>query len=275
LGKKSSPKPPLADVIKSALGIQIEGYTHQLNFYFPLVGGISAFISSLAEKIKRLGGKIITNFEVKKVKKEDSIWIVSDEKREKKFDLLINTLPIPYLLEILKGFPSSILDIKNKLKWNSLIVVGIAINRSKISDFHWIYFPDDSIFHRVAIISNYSPNMAPKGKSSVLVEITVPSAQVARMNINNLIERTLEDLEKVKLIRKREVLFAKAWIWNFAYVINHLDYSRDLNLIMKFLDNLNLISVGRWGSWRYLNMDSTIINVKETLENELFHRKIV
>ena len=30
------PKPPMEDVVKSALGIETEGYTHQLHFRYPL-----------------------------------------------------------------------------------------------------------------------------------------------------------------------------------------------------------------------------------------------
>ncbi len=38
------PKPPLEDVIKSAIGIETEGYTHQLSFYYNERGGIQALI---------------------------------------------------------------------------------------------------------------------------------------------------------------------------------------------------------------------------------------
>jgi protoporphyrinogen oxidase len=47
------PNPPIEDIIKSSLGIQTEGYTHQLHFYYPKVGGIQALIKSLEEKNQR------------------------------------------------------------------------------------------------------------------------------------------------------------------------------------------------------------------------------
>jgi protoporphyrinogen oxidase len=37
------PKPPLEDVIKAAVGVETEGYTHQLYFQYPLHGGIDAW----------------------------------------------------------------------------------------------------------------------------------------------------------------------------------------------------------------------------------------
>ena len=36
------PKPPMEDVVKSALGIETEGYTHQLYFRYPLHGGFES-----------------------------------------------------------------------------------------------------------------------------------------------------------------------------------------------------------------------------------------
>ena len=36
------PKPPLADILKSAIGIETEGYLHQLHFNYPLYSGIEA-----------------------------------------------------------------------------------------------------------------------------------------------------------------------------------------------------------------------------------------
>ena len=41
------PKPPLEDVVKSALGIETEGYTHQLYFRYPLYGGIESLIAAI------------------------------------------------------------------------------------------------------------------------------------------------------------------------------------------------------------------------------------
>ena len=38
------PRPPVEDIIKSAIGIETEGYTHQAVFSYPLDGGIKALV---------------------------------------------------------------------------------------------------------------------------------------------------------------------------------------------------------------------------------------
>src|SRR5215471_16299743 len=41
------PKPPMEDVVKSALGIATEGYTHQLYFRYPLRGGVESLVRAM------------------------------------------------------------------------------------------------------------------------------------------------------------------------------------------------------------------------------------
>jgi len=161
------PQPPVEGIIKSSLGIPTEGYTHQLYFYYPKHGGIQSLARAFEEPIK---DKKITNFEVKRVKKEDGKWIVSNGKEEFSFDKIISTIPLQELINTLEDVSE---EAVNNLKFNSLITVGIGVDRPKLNDFSWLYIPDkDVLTHRVSFPSNYSPYVAPKGKSSMLVEIT-------------------------------------------------------------------------------------------------------
>ena len=45
------PKPPLEDVIKAAVGVETEGYTHQLYFSYPLRGGIESLPRALERQV--------------------------------------------------------------------------------------------------------------------------------------------------------------------------------------------------------------------------------
>ncbi len=259
------PSPPLEDVIKSALGISTEGYVHQLNFFYPLRGGIQSLADGIASRIKELGGEIITSFEVKEIVREDDKWIVKSANDEREYDFVINTIPIPKLVSILRDSPLELRKIGKKLKWNSLIVVGIAVNKPRIKDYHWVYFPNEAIFHRLAFISNYSPFMAPEGKSSIIAEITVPYNALSSKEIEYYADQVIEDLVQLKIVNEKDIIFTRTWTWEYGYVINHLNYRQDMEFIKKYLDSISLISVGRWGAWRYLNMDTTIKNVIDTL----------
>src|SRR3954452_8006635 len=43
------PKPPMEDVVRSALGIETEGYLHQLYFRYPTYGGVEAMVQALID----------------------------------------------------------------------------------------------------------------------------------------------------------------------------------------------------------------------------------
>jgi len=67
------PRPPLEDVLKSALGFETEGYTHQLHFFYPRTGGIESLIRALAEKTPVLhSGRTVT-----RITRRDGGWEVT------------------------------------------------------------------------------------------------------------------------------------------------------------------------------------------------------
>ncbi len=71
------PKPPVEDVIKSAVGVETEGYTHQLHFFYPSRGGIESLPQGMARRVQN----ITTEFIVRNVRRTADGWLVSDGRR--------------------------------------------------------------------------------------------------------------------------------------------------------------------------------------------------
>jgi len=259
------PNPPVEDIIKSSLGIPTEGYTHQLYFYYPKFGGIQSLIKSFEKSIR---ARIITNFEVKNIRKEDNKWIVSNGKKEFVFDKLISTIPVPELVKALDDVPKEVVEAVNDLKFNSLITVGIGIDKARINDFSWLYIPDKDVLpHRVGFLSNYSPYVAPKGKSSVLAEITYREGDdISRMKNKEVIEKTIEDLDRLGIINKKDVILTTTYKFKYAYVIYDLNYKRNLKVILEYFNEVGIDLVGRFAKWAYLNMDDVIKETKDYVE---------
>jgi len=64
------------------------------------------------------------------------------------------------------------------------------------------------------------------------------------------------DFENINVINKREdVLFIKAWLHEYGYPIHVLGNRKKREKILQWLEEQNIISIGRWGSWQYWNMD--------------------
>jgi protoporphyrinogen oxidase len=259
------PNPPLEDVIKSSLGIKSEGYLHQLNFYYPLHGGIQALIDKLVDSI---GERILEDFEIRKIRREGNTWVISDSEKEELCDKIVSTIPVNELIKTMAA-PREVKEAASNLKYNSLICVMIGLDIKKVNNFSWLYIPDRNILpHRVSFPSNYSPHVAPLGKSSVLAEITCTSkSRIWKMTDNELVDRVIDDLACLKILGKKSVCFSSIMKTKYAYVINDLNYVENINTIKRFLVQQDIDTIGRFGEFSYLNMDACVRRAIEYVES--------
>jgi protoporphyrinogen oxidase len=250
------PSPPVEDVIKSSLGISTEGYTHQLHFYYPRCGGIQAVIKSLEN---RLRDPVVTNFEATEINGEDGAWIISNGKLDKRFDKFVSTIPIQNLVEAVDA-PARIKEAASSLKYNSLITVMLGLKRKLKRNLSWLYIPDRKILpHRVSFPSNYSPDVAPDGTSSVMAEITCKvEDEVWKTKDSIIANQVVNDLHSLGIIDKQDVSFALTRKAEYAYVINDLGYHGNIKIIRDYFAQRKIGLVGRFSEFRYLNMDDCI-----------------
>jgi len=255
------PNPPMADIIKSSIGIETEGYTHQLNFSYPNKGGIQSLARALEEPIV---DKIVTNYEVSKIEKEDDIWIVSDGRKQFEFDRIVSTIPLPETTEILDDLPPEIHARIGELRYNSLITVAIGVDKMNENNLSWLYIPDKEILaNRVSFPSNYSSCVVPEGKSSLLAEITFTDGDlISRMNDKDIVARTQEDLERLKLLNTDDIIMSIVSRYKYAYVIEDLNWGFNLREILRYFNSLGIDLLGRFGRWDYSNMDDVVRQVK-------------
>ncbi len=259
------PNPPVADIVKSSLGIQTEGYTHQSNFYYPVEGGIEAVIKELEKKIK---GKITLNYEVKSLHKEGAVWVVSDGKKQRIFDKVISSLPIQDLVAAMDA-PKKVREAVDNLQYNSLIAVMLGLDNEKINDFSWLYLPDKAyLSHRVSFPSNYSLKVAPKGKSSVLAEVTCKQdSEIWKMNDNEIAKRVISDLHDQRIIDRDKICFCAVKRSKYAYVLNDSGYEDNLAIAKKFVRDAGVDLLGRFSEYAYLNMDACVEHALAYVKN--------
>jgi len=260
------PNPPLEDVIKSSLGFDVEGYTHQLFFYYPRAGGIYALISSLTSG---MDGNIINDFNVTEIRKEHGAWIISDGNRERSYDRLVSTIPLPHVVKALH-IEGSIADAAKDLKCNSLITVMFGLNVAKLNSFSWVYIPDEKVAaHRISFPSNYSPHTAPKGKSSILAEITCNTEDaIWRMKDAEIVKRVSEELQEEKMLNTKDICYSNVKRTRYAYVVYDRNHRKNVNLIRKHLKNIGIDLVGRFAEFEYLNMDGCIRHAIDFVNNQ-------
>ncbi|MFA4870953.1 MAG: FAD-dependent oxidoreductase [Pedobacter sp.] len=259
------PRPPVEDIIKSAIGIKTEGYTHQSVFSYPLNGGIKALIDSIASPIK---DKIVCNFNVSNITKLNGKFIIKNDTGNVFItDKCISTIPIQHLIRSLGNVPENILNSSNKLKYNSLISVYIALNKKyeNHATKSWLYVPDKKLglFNRISFPSNYSFSSVQEGCSSILAEIThVDGDDVSKMSNTQITDHVIEKLSDIDLINKNDVLFVDVERQKFAYVVYDIDYNKNIKILKDFItERYGIDLLGRFSEFEYLNMDNCIRKV--------------
>lgn len=279
------PDPDIKELLKAALELESEGYTHQLFFYYPKKGGIEQIICGLSSSFK---GKILVEQNIELVQKRKNKWIVKSNGNEFNFDLLINTIPIIDFLKLIPEVPSNILDATNNLIANSLINVFIGI-RGEVSDtfknLSWMYIPEreKGYFHRVSFPSNFSRENAPKGHMGINIEITTMKESDLWIKQDEDIEKeVIHNLVEMGLFTSEQVCTTNTTRWLHAYVIFDLNYKDNIDKIISYLNEQKIYTCGRFAQFLYLNMDQIVkeamkcaYKIKNDLKvNKNFHKRI-
>ena len=248
------PSPPWKDVFKSSLGLRTEGYTHQLNFSYPTVGGIQAVIDGLTSGFKDC---IVTGFEVRSIKQKEGRWVVSNGKTERSYDAIVSTLPLPTLAETFL-LPPEIEAAVESLRVNSVVCVLLGGVEPVLGDLTWLYVPDmRAKTHRVSYISSSSDRMAPPGKTSLIADITCHyDDETWRTNDEDIIKRTIGDLVSLGVLKSDRRDVALVSRQRYAYVIDDLKRATNVAKIRDYLSEEGVLTCGRFAEFEYLNMDA-------------------
>jgi protoporphyrinogen oxidase len=250
------PRPPVEDIIKSAVGVETEGYTHQLDFGYPKSGGIEAIPRAYA------GGcqAITEGFRVQKVWKQGEKWFVSDGRTVKSFEKLVSTIPIHDLIDALPEVPQQIRDDVASLKFNSLILVMIGARARARLPYTAIYVPDPAFsFHRLSFPTNFTDEGAPEDHMAIAVEITTnPGDGIHELDDGKVVSNVIAGLSAMNILDPVAVDFSRVYRTKHAYVVRTLDYSQKLKSGLEYLHQLGIVSVGRNAEFEYINMDEAV-----------------
>lgn len=260
------PVPPVEDVIKSALGIETEGYTHQSVFSYPARGGIEALVRALSTGLE---GRIVPGFRVRFLRNRNGIWEAGDGHRTLTGDRLISTIPLHELVACLADVPEDVKTAVGNLRYNSVACIQIGI-RGSVPPLSWVYIPDRdlSLANRISFPSNYSSHVAPEGCSSILAEVTFNDGDpVSRMSDDDLADHVILSLERMGFLSADSVVYRAVDRQKYAYVVYDLDYQGNIRIVRDYFRDRGITLVGRFSQFEYLNMDGCIRKAMECVED--------
>ncbi len=250
------PKPPMEDILKSALGIETEGYLHQLYFKYPRFGGVEALVNALVKK----DAEITCNYRIRSIARCGAEWLVSDGKTTKNFDRIALTFPIHEAIDCFENVPAEVRETVRKLRYNTVNVVFIAVNDQSLLDHSAIYIPDPSVVtHRVCFMGFFSRELVKPGTSSLIAEITSnPGDGVHELNDSDLISRTVQDLDRIGLIKKNSVIVTHVTRAKYGYPVYDLDYREKVAKMRNYFSSIGVDLCGRFAEFDYINSDECL-----------------
>lgn len=258
------PDPKFSELLKAALELDSEGYTHQLYYWYPKKGGIEALIQALAQYNAE---KILTGQKITRIEKKDKKWVVTTAEREFEFDILISTIHVREFLKLLAlDHPQEVVQAAEALLTNRLINVFIGIKgkvKEKFQNLSWMYLPSwqQGYFHRVSFPSTFSNLNAPENCSGINVEITaLNDSAIWQKTDETILQEVISSLEDMYLIDKEKVIMADVHRWQHAYVIFDKHYSKNIQQVQDYLSKIGVFSIGRFAQMQYLNMDHIVKN---------------
>lgn len=260
------PKPPMEDVIKSAIGIPTEGYLHQLHFFYPKLGGYEALVRAFA---RRAMGPIRTNCEVISISGGPGAWKVETNQGIKFYQTLVSTLPVHELEKVWDGFPAEARRALGGLRYNSLINVLLGVRVAERHPWTALYVPDPDIAsHRISFMCNFSENCAPEGCEAVMAEITTnPDDGIHDLSEESVIERVISDLTRMGILNRDDVCFKRAIRFQYGYPVYDLNYFENVNLLRTSLLRSGIHLLGRFSEFDYINSDACIERAIALAEN--------
>ena len=258
------PLPNLEEIIQGALEPVAKPMGPNARFGYPLKGGFQALMDGFLPHIK---GKIETGAEVAQVLPREHVVALADGRRFR-YDQLVSTMPLPELIRAIGDqAPEEVRAAAKGLRHVSIRCVNIGIDRPNPTDKHWIYYPEDSIFHRIFVQGNASPECNPPGGFGFTCEISYSPHKPLPLEGEALIQRVIEDCRKVGMIQEGDtILCANQVDMPIAYVLYDHQRARNVETCKAWLKQHDITLAGRYSEWEYYNSDHALLAGKKAAE---------
>jgi len=258
------PLPDLGEIIDGALQPVPRPMGPNARFGYPRKGGFQALMNGFLPLIR---GKIELNAEVAQVLPEEHVVALADGRRFQ-YQHLVSTMPLPDLVKLLgEAAPIEVRAAARGLRHISIRCVNIGIARTDVTDKHWIYYPEDSIFHRIFVQGNASPECNAPGGFGFTCEISYSPWKPLPLDGEALIQRCIDDAVKVGFMRPDDkVLVANQVDMPIAYVVYDHQRARNVALVREWLAQHDILLAGRYSEWEYYNSDHAFLAGKRAAE---------
>ncbi len=258
-------RPSFRDVLKGGFAPNLISKTYNSNAFYPRppigakVRGMEQLSIALADNIE----KIELNCKIYKIDpilkkvyaKKNGCEVIYTYQNG-----CLSTLPLPFLIDICTNAPKSLKRDVQRLQYTNVVSVGLSIKgRRPKGTGLWRYYTDpDLTFTRLIFMTEFDPLNAPEEGWSLLAEVTLNKSE-KEDNYKYIEQKVVDGLKKINLLNEScTVKGIHSWISKPAYVIFTKETEEIINKCSNYLNQNNITSLGRYGSWEYSSMFKNI-----------------
>ena len=258
------PLPNLEEMIDGALRPVAKPMGPNARFGYPLKGGFQALMDGF---LPHLTGTLELNADVAKISPAARSVTLADGRRFT-YKSLISTMPLPQLVRALgEEAPESVRIAASELRYVSVRCVNLGIGRPNLTEKHWIYYPEDPVFHRIFVQGNASPDCNPAGGFGLTCEISYSEYKPLPCDGQALVDRCIADCVKVGIINHEDPIWtANQLDLPYAYVVYDHARAKNVALIRNWLAPYGIVLAGRYSEWEYYNSDHAFVAGKNAAD---------
>ncbi len=242
-----------------------------------------------ADEVKKLGGTIIMNAKVTKIRKEGNhivgVSYMQDGKEiEIEGDVVISSMPVKDLVAGMNDVPADPARIAAGLPYRDYMTLGVLVpklnlkNKTNIKTIgnivpdNWVYVQDRTVkMGRFQIYNNWSPYLVKDLENTVWVGLEYfcnEGDSMWNMTEEQFAKMAIDEMVTLKLITKADsVIDYHMERVKKAYPA-YFDTYDEIDKLISYLNTIdNLYCVGRNGQHRYNNIDHSMCTSFEAVKN--------
>lgn len=281
----------ILDFVKKTFGFsQGAGETSLIERFFYPKFGPGQLWEKFADEIKKLGGEVLLNADVKNFR-VDAQKVIRSVQVETAAGLLtfpadyfLSSMPLAELAAALdeKTLSARPREIATGLPYRDFVTVGLLVdklllkNQTKIKTLGnivpdcWIYIQEPSVkLGRLQIFNNWSPYLVANPNESVWLGLEYfcsEGDELWSMSDDDFIKFAAEELASIGIIDAADVRFGVRVKVPKAYPA-YFDTYENISELRDALDEIkNLYCIGRNGQHRYNNMDHSMLTAIEAVK---------
>ena len=252
-------------------------------FDYPVYGP-GMMYNEMSNKIQGMGGKVHMNSRVTKVNHEND-QINSIEYTDENGNIhveegtdFVSSIPITELVEIMTPTNQKVLEAAKNLKYRSIITVDVILKRREVFPDNWIYIHSPEVrLGRIQNFKNWSRDMVPdETKTTLGLEYFCnENDDLWNMPDDKLLQLAASEIEKIHLCNGSEIEDYTIVRVPKAYPVYMMGYKTYIDEIEDYIRRFkNLQCIGRYGLFKYNNMDHSILTGLYAAKNIILGKKI-